>query len=424
MNYSELVAAEAVRLGMNSVAEKIESKRGKKALVYCHDDPDGITSGIIIKRLLEKKDITVTVKVPTTMELEEARLKKDIAACKPDIIFVADKATMGYYDAYADIHPDIVILDHHPVPKEELKRVAVINPQAGGGQYKGCSGSIVAHMLAKVCGETDEADDIAALIGLKGDWAIEPATDIVSDYVAPFFEEIKEKYSWLIEKIESRPTMFEVSQRANTTLLNQVAEIIFALGGGGFQYFYNERDEELSDITSGRFAFDNLEKWLSNPTPFSSENDFIAALPEPAKAKKIFDYYLSDWQEAASTMLKSELVKTVKDTDIYLFKGKEVKLMPMVGSVVLYELPSTQADVMFIMVSDNGDKGIHFSFRSKNGKVHCGDLAGSLAISFQNILGKEYASGGGHPFAAECRTRKGAPVAELMAEFEKQLNAL
>jgi len=206
--------------------------------------------------------------------------------------------------------------------------------------------------------------------------------------------------------------------------LNQLAEIIFALGGGGFQYFYNDRDTDLADITSGEFAFINLEKWLSNPAAFSSENDFISALADPARAKKIFDYYLSDWASTASTMSKSDLVKTVKETDIYLFKGKEVKLMPMVGSVVLYEFPSAQADVMFIMFSDNGDKGIHFSFRSKNGKLHCGNFAHDLAVSFQDKLGKEYASGGGHPFAAECRTKKKAPVDELMAEFEKQLNLL
>jgi len=422
MKYSEFVASEAGRLNFDKVSAKIEAARGKKALLYCHDDPDGITSGIIIKKLLESRDMDVMVKVPVTMELEEARLTKDIAENSPDIIFVADKATMGYYDAYADIHENIIILDHHPLLGEELKRVMVVNPVLDS--YKRCSGSFVAHMLSFFCGEAGQSDDIASLIGLKGDWAIEPATDDISDYVKPFFDDIKDKYAWFLKKIESRPTMFEVRQRAKTTLLNQAAEIIFALGGGGFQYFYNDRDPELADITSGEFAFINLEKWLSDPAEFSSEDDFIAAFPDSSRSKKIFDYYLSDWNETAFVMHKADLVKTVKGTDIYLFKGEKVKLMPMVGSVVLYELPSQNEDVMFIMFSDMGEKGVHFSFRSKNGKLHCGNFAHDLAVALQEKFGKEYASGGGHPFAAECRTKKEFPVQEIMNLFEEKLSVL
>ncbi|PIY17489.1 MAG: hypothetical protein COZ15_02595 [Elusimicrobia bacterium CG_4_10_14_3_um_filter_49_12_50_7] len=422
MTYAEFVKAEAGALNFEKVSAKIEDARGKKALVYCHDDPDGITSGIILKRLLEKKDISVTVKVPTTMELEESRLKKDIVNHKPDIIFVADKATMGYYDAYADIHDNIIILDHHPLLGEELKRVTVVNPVLGA--YQRCSGSSVAHMLASFCGAVDRSDDIAALIGLKGDWAIEPATEDISDYVKPFYDGVKEKYAWLLNKIDSRPTMFEVKQRAKTTLLNQAVEIIFALGGGGFQYFYNDRDKELADVASGRFAFDNLEEWLKNPQPFSSEGAFIGAFPDASRAKKIFEYYLSDWEKTASLMHKADIVKTVDATDIYLFKGENVKLMPMVGSVVLYELPSDKEDVMFIMFSDMGGKGVHFSFRSRTGKLHCGNFAHALALAFQNAIGKEYASGGGHPFAAECRTKKEFPVKEIMCIFEEKLSAL
>ncbi len=422
MTYSEFVASEAGRLNFDKVSAKIEAARGKKALLYCHDDPDGITSGIIIKKLLKSRDMDVTVKVPVTMELEEARLRKDIAENAPAIIFVADKATMGYYDAYADIHENIIILDHHPLLGEELKRVTVVNPVLEA--YKRCSGSFVAHMLSCYCGGVDQGDDIAALIGLKGDWSIEPATDDISDYVKPFYDEIKDKYAWLLSKIESRPTMFEVRQRAKTTLLNQAAEIIFALGGGGFQYFYNDRDKELADITSGKFAFDNLEKWLKNPSAFSSEDDFIAALSDSARAKKIFDYYLSDWDETAAVMHKANIVKTVNGTDIYLFKGEKVKLMPMVGSVVLYELPSQNEDVVFIMFSDMAEKGVHFSFRSKNGKMHCGNFAHDLAVACQEKFGREYASGGGHPFAAECRTKKKFPVPEIMSLFEEKLSAL
>ncbi|MEA2081579.1 MAG: DHH family phosphoesterase [Elusimicrobiota bacterium] len=422
MNYSEFVASEALNLNFAKVSARIEAARGKKALVFCHDDPDGITSGIIIKKLLESRDMDVTVKVPVTMELEETRLRDAIAETSPDIIFVADKGTMGYYDAYADIHDNIIILDHHPLLGEELKRVTVVNPVLDS--YKRCSASFVAHMLSTFCGEVSPSDDIASLIGLKGDWAIEPATDDISDYVKSFYDEMADKYSWLLNKIESRPTMFEVRQREKTTLLNQAAEIIFALGGGGFQYFYNERDKDLADITSGDFALNVLEKWLKNCVPFTTEVEFISAFSDSGRAKKIFDYYLSDWKETAAGMLNADKIKTVNGTDIYLFKGEKVKLMPMVGSVILYEFASQNDDVLFIMFSDMGEKGVHFSFRSKNGKLHCGNFAHDLAVALQEKFGKEHASGGGHPFAAECRTKKKFPVGEIMALFDEKLSAL
>jgi len=415
MTYKEFLEKESDRLGMKEVLDRINAVSSGTALVYTHDDPDGLTAGIILKRLLESKGIKVIMKIPTVMELEKERLVTDVDELKPDIVFVADKATMGYYDEYARIHSNIIVIDHHPLLGQELKKILVVNPVLGG--YKRCSASFVTHMLAAAAGFTGDALDVAALIGLKGDWAVEPATEDVSDYVKPFYDEVKDKYQWLLRHISSRPTMFEVKQREKTTLLNQIAEIVFALGGGGFQYFYNERDTELKDVTTGEFAFKNLEGWLGEYKEVSTEENFIKALPEAPKASKIFGYYLSDWNYTTELMKKSIFAATSKDTDIYLFMGADVKLMPMAGSVALYQLPSESSDTLFIMVSEMGENGVHFSFRSRNGKIHCGNFAHDLALSMQKKFQSEKITGGGHPFAAECRTRQRLSFSDVMLEF-------
>ncbi len=415
MEFDEFLKEESQRIGIDKLASKIKEFSGKTALLYTHDDPDGLSSGVILKRLLEKFSYKVYVKVPTTMELERSRLEKGVAEVKPDIVFIVDKATMGYYDDYAEIHQEIVVIDHHPLLGGPLKKVMVVNPVLD--RYRRCSASFVVYLLSAYLGVANNSDEIASLIGLKGDWAIEPATDDISDYVAPFYERTKDKNFWLVEKISSRPTMFEVKQREKTTLLNQIAEIIFALGGGGFQYFYCERDEDLKDVCDGYFAFENLEFWIGAAKQVFSETEFLEGLKAPHKAKKIFDFYLNDWNETMTFMKNSTPLKTAHSTDIYIFLGHNVKLMPMVGSVVLYQLPQKSQDVLFIMISQMGEKGIHFSFRSKNGKIHCGDFAHNLAKRLQKRFSDPSISGGGHPFAAECRIRSRKDFSGVMIEF-------
>ncbi|MCD6413186.1 MAG: DHH family phosphoesterase [Elusimicrobia bacterium] len=420
MEFGEFLKNESERTGIDKLAEKIKKFSGKTALIYTHDDPDGLSAGVILKRALEKFSYKVIVKVPTTMELERERLTKDARELKPDIVFVVDKATMGYYDDYAEIHPEIVVIDHHPLLGNPLKKITVVNPVLDG--YKRCSASFVVYLLSEFLGVASTGDEIAALIGLKGDWAVEPATDDISDYVASFYEKTKEKNFWLVEKISSRPTMFEVKQREKTTLLNQVAEIIFALGGGGFQYFYYDRDKDLADVRDGFFAFENLEFWISCAKQFLAESEFLENLKAPHKAKKIFDFYLNDWNKTMTFMENSTPAKFAKETDIYIFLGHDVKLMPMAGSVVLYQLPQTGQDVLFIMISQMDERGVHFSFRSRNGKIHCGDFAHNLALRLQKRFGDSGITGGGHPFAAECRTRSRRDFSEVMIEFFSALS--
>ncbi len=409
MIYSEFVKKELKRIKALKVTDLIDSLRGRRVLVYCHDDPDGLTSGVIFKRLLTKKGVSCDIKIPGVMELGKDELQGDVSNKDYGAVFVLDKATMGYYSEYASMVPNFTVIDHHPLIGDNPENIFVINPQIHG-EYKGCSTSFIVHMISTFMGESDRYDDYLNLIGLKGDWTIEPATDYVSPYVELFYRERGiSQFGNLVKKIDSRPTMFEVEQRKKTTLLNQITELYFALGGGGFQYFYNNRDKSLSDIEQPEFTFKLLEEGTKNfePEKLDTLDDYIRSTGKAEIINLIFKYFSQDWKKTSKSFSNFTHVSRMGETEIYLFKGKDVRLMPMVGSVYLNNLKqhSGSNKVFFIMVDEQSSGKIHFSMRSTTDKVHAGKICSNLSDRLVGEFGhRDQITGGGHPFAAECKT--------------------
>ncbi|MDI6642385.1 MAG: hypothetical protein QME68_08780, partial [Elusimicrobiota bacterium] len=89
-------------IGLRNIVEKLNSIKGKNCLVFVHDDPDGLTSGVIIKRVIEKLGSDVTLRIPETMELERFRIEEELKKKKYDVLFIVDKGTMGYYNSYLE----------------------------------------------------------------------------------------------------------------------------------------------------------------------------------------------------------------------------------------------------------------------------------------------------------------------------------
>lgn len=428
MSYEEFRKSELSRMNTEPLFNLLDELKGKKVLVYMHDDPDGLTSGLIFTRLLTKLGIDFNSKIPETIELEESRLKNDLGEDSYEAVFLLDKATMGYYDKYFSIINNFVVIDHHPLIGEEPKNIIVVNPQLGGG-YKSCSNSFIVHMIASELGKTDIFDDFLAVIGLKGDWAVEPATDMVSEYVKDFYDEkITGTFNNLIEKISSKPTMFEFQQRETTTLLNQITELFFALGGGGFQYFYNDRDEELKDLDQPVFAYEVLKGVSAdfNYKEWKTLDDFINGSKNSATVRKIFNYYLKDWESTIGRFDSSELLMNLGNVEVHLFQSENVPLMPMAGSVHVGELKAAAGDkeITFIMINRELTGSVHFSIRGTTPKVHAGKICGTLAKRLSDKFGHpDQITGGGHPFAAECRTRKsGVSFEDAMSEFRGLMN--
>ncbi len=414
MLYDEYVKRVFKENGWDETAGIFNSVQGKKVLIFTHDDPDGLSSGCILKQLVELKGGVPVVRLPETYELEESRLDRELSEDEYFMVILADKGTMGYYSSYADKVDEFLVIDHHPPIGGSPDKVRLINPNTEG--YNLCSTSFLAHMLMTFLGEGERYDDFLALIGLKGDWAVEPATDFVSGYVSDFYSERVEgsPLCALTEKISSRPTMFEVSQREKTTLINRITEFYFALGGGGFQYFYNDRDDELSGVNQAELSFRVMDESRESFAPgnISTLEDYISASPEKEKSEKIYRYFLEDWERALKSFTSSTPLAEMGGAVIYLFIGHRVPLMPMAGSVYLSELSgkSDGKEVVFIMINRESGGGIHFSVRGTSDLIHSGRICAGLSSRLVEAYGyPEEITGGGHIKAGECKTRK-SPV--------------
>lgn len=425
MSYRDFVNKEFREKNWMQVAENFREVNGKNVLIFTHEDPDGLAAGCMLKRLFEMMGGRVRVELPRTYELEESRLDDELSNNHYYMVVIADKGTMGYYDDYVNKAEKIVVIDHHPLQGERLEKILVMNPQLHG-DYKSCSTSFLVHMLMTYFEKDEKYDDFLALAGLKGDWAVEPATEVVSDYVKDFYNErVIGTFDGLVKKVVSRPTMFEVSQREKTTLLNQTAELYFALGGGGFGYFYNNRHEKLKDISQPGFSFDIMEKQREkfNFNSWNSLEDFIDDTENPEIVNLIFNFFKDDWENTNRSFSGSTLLTKLGGTDVYFFLGRGVSLMPMAGSVYLNELKKESAgrEVLFIMVNTEMSGNVHFSIRGTADEVHCGKICGNLAERLVAKYGhKDQITGGGHPFAAECRTRSsGVRLSQALEVFTK-----
>ncbi|MBF0502184.1 MAG: hypothetical protein HQM09_18735 [Candidatus Riflebacteria bacterium] len=407
---SQWEALRAGNAGLAKILEAVEKPLGT-ALIFSHDDPDGITSGLIFQRTMERKGWKTVLHMPAGFMLTNEQFEKAMKATpEAKAIFLLDKGTLSPYSDFARKLP-VYIIDHHPTPKAPTECVT-FNPSLE--RYTQCSTSILAHGIATLAETRDTFDDFLCLIGLKGDWAIEPVKGILAEFAKPFFVEYGLPFKNMLRLIHERPTMFDAEQRESTCLLSRVSEFVHAVGGGGFQYFYNDREELLRDVDHPQCIAQGLLGMAAKfeaLTSITTLESFIRLIPDEQREilQKIYLYFLSDWDKAGKTLNSS--VKTLKlgDTSIYLFVGGKVPLLPMIGSIKLFELKARAGDsiAQIIMASSVSPDYTHISVRGTGDQVHSGKFCGQL----QDILRAKYPkykdliSGGGHPRAAECIIR-------------------
>ena len=396
--------------GLQRIIQVIE-KPGK-AIVFSHDDPDGITSGLIFKRMLIKKGWQVKHFMPEGFKLQPEQFEKALKEFpNADCVFMLDKGTASADDFISEKIPAYII-DHHPSVTIPAKNT-YFNP--GVKSYVQCSGSVLAHGISVLAGSRDEFDDLLALIGLKGDWAIMPVAGTCAEFVKPFFK----KYALnnlrdMFEFVNERPTMFDASQRSGTSVISLISEIIHGCGGGGFSYFYNDRDASLKDVLHPDLcasALESVADKLADVKKVRKASDFFNLLPEDIKTPmmKIWNYFLADWDKASEMLNSSVRTLRLGETSIYLFVGPKVPLLPMIGSIKLFDLKEAGHDnlAQIIMVSAVSDEYTHVSVRATGSKVHsgmiCNELQESLRARYPEA--KQFISGGGHPVAAECTVK-------------------
>ncbi len=266
--------------GLQKILHAVENPQGM-ALVFSHDDPDGLTSGLIFKRILQKKGWKVSARFPEGFMLQPDQLEKALKET-PDAkaIFLLDKGTLAAYNNYSEKLP-VYIVDHHPTPVVPDK-CTYSNPSLPA--YTWCSTSILAHGIATLSGTREDFDDFLCLMGLKGDWAIEPVKGIIADFAKPFFVEYGKNFKNLLKLVKERPTMFDAEQRDHTCLLSRVTEYVHATGGGGFSYFYNDREPALKNVNHAECiatALEGIADKMSKVREIKSLDDFVNLLPQP-----------------------------------------------------------------------------------------------------------------------------------------------
>jgi len=416
--------------GLEEIADVVQKPDGT-AIIFSHDDPDGITSGLIFKRMLEKKGWKTVFKMPAGFALSPAQFEETLQET-PQVkaVFILDKGTLENYTEFGKKVP-VYIVDHHPTPKSPANCV-MFNPSIE--RYTWCSTSILAHGISTLVGASDSFDDFLCLLGLKGDWAIEPVKGILADFAKPFFIEYGQKFKNLLSIIQERPTMFDAEQRDHTCLLSRITEFVHGTGGGGFQYFYNDRDPLLKDIDHPACIASALEKIASKPDlllQITSLESFIRLIPEAEREKlsKIFLFFLEDWEKASKLLDSSAKVLKLGTTSIYLFVGGKVPLLPMIGSIKLFDLKKAGNDELaqIIMVSSVSPDYTHVSVRGTGDKVHSGKFCNQLQNYMQGRYPqfRDLISGGGHPKAAECVVRTGeVPFIDVLSYVVSQLSEM
>ena len=403
MNYKQFVEQLKQDKSFTDVLELLESLRGKMVYYFSHDDPDGISSAAIMTELFDFMGIKYKMALPSNFALPKEDIKDDAY----DAIIVTDKGTLKHYDSFYDENKPFLTIDHHFTPGVPEK-VMYYNPSLKPNSY--CSASFICHNIATALGFRDDITDLYAMVGMKGDWVVDPAVDRIAPYVDAFYKEFAEKFPNLIEKRKNlAPTMFEASQKEVTTLLSRYAHDLHAISGGAFQYFYNDKDEDLKDVFQPDFAFDLLtgfRKTGKNPAAVKNEDEFLNIEGLHKNAKLLLKFFDSDWNKGMDLLsTRIELEKT-QDTRVFLYMGEEMNLMPMLGSVALFDYSEGDPS-LFIMAAKIG-YGVHFSLRATGGNIHAGKLCGDLAERLKDTVSedkRDMISGGGHPVAAECNVK-------------------
>ncbi len=405
-----------------TITKKIENSGNKKVVIFSHDDPDGITSAIMLNRLLKKIGAVVEVKFPEGFVLTSEQAAE--MGENTDLMFILDKGTFKSYDQFSGSAKKVIIIDHHP-PGDLPEKALFYNPSKY--EYTRCSNSAVIRRFIETINTADVWDDFYSLMGLTGDFAVNSVTEEYAEFDSEFVKRMRENFKNLFQPTVQRPTMFEVEQREKTSLLHQLTEVVHAVSGGGFQFFYSERDPRLQDIDPPTYIFKQLSSLMNSgedPKSWESVDQFIAALPNPEPGRLMYDFYLQDWDYYSQLIDAVIPLAKIRDEEIFLFCCENFKLGPMIAPVKLHELHRNRQfkEALIIMYNIKADQD-RFSFRTFPGSktVDADLLARQLTQNLKQIDSSGNIAGGGHPVASECTvvSDKLTPKDTLKALFEE-----
>lgn len=382
---------------IDEISATLKSLKRVKALVAAHDDPDGISSALIMSDLLSKMNIEAEFIFPPSFQL----LPEQIPGYGYDVLFILDKGTFPAYDYFADKFSQVIVIDHHFFPKYPSRCLVFNDPTL----YP-CSNSYLVAKLYEKFFELSPRVLFYTAIGLKGDFVVDPPSGKVSHTVEDIYNRFTETFPWMVEVFPGRPTMFDVEQRVFTSLLSQIAEVVHATGGGGFQYFFHLHNPDFLNIDHPKFVFDNFRALTTNDIfEIRSLQHLFKALPQGDVLALMFKYYTEEWDSLLGLM---SLVNKLKN-GVYFFAGRNLRLLPMLVSIRVHRI----GEPALLLGINIMDEKVHITLRANNPSCEAGDFASKLASAFKKYGFRS--SGGGHPMAAECVVEEPLTLGDVLS---------
>jgi len=233
---------------------------GEKIVVYGDYDVDGMTSTAIMTWALELMGADVSYFVPSRFEQgygPNLDKYKELAEAGMQLLVTVDNGVSGASEVawLQEQGIDVIVTDHHELPAELPKAVAVVHPQHPQGDYpfKSLSGAGVAFKVASALLEApaDEVLDLAAL-GTVAD--VMPLTDENRAIVALGLERLREEprlglYEMLrvagseLDKVDAGTIGFTIGPRLNA--IGRLADPTL-----GVRLLLTEDDQEAAEIVA------------------------------------------------------------------------------------------------------------------------------------------------------------------------------
>ncbi|KXB01955.1 hypothetical protein AKJ44_01755 [candidate division MSBL1 archaeon SCGC-AAA261F17] len=414
--------------GFNKIIQKIDELKDSNARIlnFSHHDLDGVTSAVILKRLLERyANVDVTTRMPFEFRLTPDELEEELEGEDYDLLIISDKGTFAYYDDFLDQVNEVMIIDHHLKDGKPAKCI-VFNPSLE--EEVRASTSLLSHMLAAHFGVADDYDDFIALLGCRGDYIIDPVKGRIPSFAEPFANRARQKFNQLFVKIDDKPTLFDSGAGEKTALLNQVGEVLHV---SLLAHLYTPLSEEVNVdhrpnlVPQALSNFAEQEKKLD----FDNLQDFLEIIPKNDQISKVFELFKKDWSLLEERAENAIFLEEVEGVGIYLVFSKEAPAMqgvtfpailPYVASAKLGELTEKgDHEAALTMVFCPKDIGVHISLRGGGQILSCDAIGRKLVerVQERRPKAKNDIGGGGHELAAECVAAKSIETHVVMHEL-------
>ena len=285
---------------------KTKLKESAKPMFFFDDDADGVTSFVMMYKLVgDGKGICVKGK-PTV----EAHYAKKVTEFSPDRVFILDKP-MVEQEFLDNITQEIIWLDHHPV--QENKGVKYYNPRKNDDE----DNRPTSYWAYQICKEDVPEALWLGGMGVVGDWSLALKDEIIKEYPDLLPAEVKTAPEALFNtKLGELVKILDFNLKGTTSEVMKSVKVLTRI---------KDPYEILNQTTpKGKFLY---KKFLKVNEKYEELKNRVEITEEPL----IFFKY-TDNKLAISSMLSNELLYNHPDKAIIIAREKNDEIMLSIRS--------------------------------------------------------------------------------------------